>query len=181
MASRAANEAVDAYINSIRRAVAAFVEQQQVIRLGPDANGVYALTPPQGDPVVLRDGAGQARIGLSLTLSYHAVTTSDQRHGWIHTVQYQYQLESVEDPPREFLRFEWHPDVSDMTYPHAHIGLAAFGGTSILGERAHIPTGWITLRHMLVYAMRDHGVAPVRDDWDERLSAAHAVLLQSLP
>jgi len=178
--SREANQAVNAYIHSVRRAVAAFVDQQQIIRLGPDSNGAYALTPPQGDPIVLRDSAGQARIALSLTLNYHAVTTPDQRHGWIHTVKYQYQLETVDDPPREFLRFEWHPDVPDMTYPHAHIGLAAFGGTSIISERAHIPTGWITLLHVLVYAMRDHGIAPVRDDWEERLSEAHAVLLQSL-
>lgn len=57
-----------------------------------------------------------------------------------------------------------------MDFPHLHLG--AGSGVSREGlQKAHIPTGRVELEDVLLMAIRELGVRPRRDDWQEILGS----------
>jgi hypothetical protein len=158
-------------------AVACFVEHAQVRRGGvdPQSGANVLLTEPRAQ-IPLRDEHGTARLGLSLRLNYQLVSLSHSPRRWeVRTTAYIYRIRDPSDPRREIAGCHWHPYVEGMTYPHVH-ALDAPAST----QRLHLPTGFLTLKDVLLFAMRDFDVRPVRADWQAALQAADASLHASL-
>lgn len=65
----------------------------------------------------------------------------------------------------ELLSFHWHPrGPSSVRTPHLHVGAEVRVGERWL-PKVHIPTGVVALQDVLVLAIEELGVQPIRDDW----------------
>jgi hypothetical protein len=77
-------------------------------------------------------------------------------------VGYRYQLQAGD--AHEILAFHWHPQGQKSNSPHLHI---SSGAGSLIPElqRAHIPTGEVSLEDVLAFVIRDFNVRPHRTDY----------------
>jgi hypothetical protein len=178
---RSANDARDQYIRAVLAAISCFAENQYLLRLGfDDRIGGYGLTVRNGDAVLLEDEDGAPCLGLAVAIYYRPIQAAT--HAWtVRTLGYSYQFESPEEPPRELLRFDWHPHIPGISYPHVHPAKEDAGGVAVVTERAHIPTGgFITLWDVFTHSVRDFRVHPIRADWRAILAVTHAVQEASL-
>ena len=82
-----------------------------------------------------------------------------------------YYLGLADTEEREILAYHWHPHIAQITFPHLHLGPGAAIGRPELST-AHLPTGTVELRDVLLLAVRDFGVAPLRNDWADVLAAS---------
>lgn len=69
---------------------------------------------------------------------------------------------------REILAWHWHAE-SRHRHPHLHIGAAAARERLPALEKAHLPTGAVSLADVVACAVRDFGVVPLRRDWRQVL------------
>jgi hypothetical protein len=175
--ARSASQAFEAYVRPLRRSVACFSEHVQLRRGGIDPRvGAATLLPGSGASIPFRDTQGRTRVALSLRLHHRTVQVTVSPRRWeVRTVAYGYQFDDPDDPRREIAGYHWHPHVQGIAYPHVH-ALDAPAAT----RRLHLPTGFVTLRDLLTFAMRDFDVRPVRADWQAALEAADAALRASL-
>ena len=88
----------------------------------------------------------------------------DQEDGEVKTqlTGYEFQLRQAEGP--EVLAYHWHPKTPGFRAPHLHLSSAA-GQLAPELQRAHLPTGSITLSQFVLMLIGDFGVAPLRPDW----------------
>jgi len=123
--------------------------------------------------LVLGTGRQTLNDGLVLTFEqgYEIVEADGERGPWkCSTTRYQYALDDREG--KEVLAYHWHPiGASGITRPHAHLGAGAQIDHSGL-LKAHLPTNRIAFEDFLACAIRDLGVQPLRDDWQEVLDEA---------
>jgi hypothetical protein len=175
--ARSPSQAFGAYAQPLRRSIACFSERVQLRRGGVDHRvGADMLLPDSGDSIPLRDIHGTARIALSVRLHHRTVQVTVSPRRWeVRTAAYVYQFDDPDDPRREIAGFHWHPHVEGLPYPHVH-ALDAPAST----QRLHLPTGFITLKDVLLFAVRDFDVRPIRADWQAALEAADASLRASL-
>jgi hypothetical protein len=135
----------------------------------PDVSGGYfvaadphALTLNRGDSVQLHGTPG---ISFAMVQHYRIIEDSSPRGPWrVVTVTYSYVYE--DHAGHEILAFHWHPDQrSTITFPHLHLG---YGAGQLRPElhRAHIPTGRVSLAHVIALGIRELGVEPLRSDWE---------------
>ncbi len=83
------------------------------------------------------------------------------------TVAYHYTLGETES--HEILSYQWHPNVpGSVSFPHLHLQYGALLGRPEF-ERAHLPTGRVTLEDFVRLLIADFGVSPARDDWKQAL------------
>jgi hypothetical protein len=73
---------------------------------------------------------------------------------------------------REFISAHWHRLArnSDVDFPHYHLGMAALTEDGGYFARAHIPSPRVSLEAFIRLMIRDLGLTPARDDWEERLA-----------
>lgn len=123
------------------------------------------LPPTQPRAVVLNDGnavplGGSAPISLSVA---EQVQLLEEGSGWTaRVVAYFYVLAQDNS---ELLSFHWHPrGPSSVRTPHLHVGAEVRVGERWL-PKVHIPTGVVALQDVLVLAIEELGVQPIRDDW----------------
>ena len=82
-------------------------------------------------------------------------------------VGYQYELEDSQG--HEILAYHWHPEGrSQVTRPHLHLGYGARLGRSEL-QKAHLPTGHVSMGEVLRCLIDHFGVATLRKDWSKIL------------
>lgn len=81
---------------------------------------------------------------------------------------YYYDLRDADD--REIVSYHWHPQVFGIAFPHLHLGPGAKAGRPEL-QTAHLPTGTVALPDVVLLAVRDFGVTPLRPDWPAVLTA----------
>ena len=80
---------------------------------------------------------------------------------------YAFELQHADGPM--ILAYHWHPvGVSPVTWPHLHL---AGQVASVPFDKAHLPTGHVTLQAVLHFAISDLGVEPIRDDWQAILTS----------
>ena len=76
---------------------------------------------------------------------------------------------SLHDERHEIFAYHWHPEQTpNVTFPHLHLEAGAGVQRAEL-TRAHLPTGGVTLAAFLRMAIRDFGVEPRRNDWQNVL------------
>ncbi len=83
---------------------------------------------------------------------------------------YAYSLDDADG--REILAYHWDPRRSShVRRPHLHLGAGArLGREDLLGS--HLPTGFVAVQDLLLFAIRDLGVRPLRPDWESVLEQA---------
>ena len=103
-------------------------------------------------------------LAFTLRMIWHTVR---QESGWIaRTGTYYYTLH---DERHEILAYHWHPEQTpSIAFPHLHLEAGAGVQRAEL-TRAHLPTGGVTLTAFLRMAIRDFGVEPRRNDWQNVL------------
>lgn len=118
-----------------------------------------ALVLAGGDPVALR---GDRQLTLSVGEQYRIVESSDGV--WeVRTTAYFYAI--GEQQGGELLAYHWHPQGrGTVVRPHLHVKADARGAFGWLGK-VHLPTGLIRLAEIVLLAIEDLEVAPIRDDW----------------
>jgi hypothetical protein len=113
-----------------------------------------------GKPVARLNGT---RLSLFFSQNYSLVQTVEQT--WkVQTEGYFYRLD--DEHSAEILSYHWHPQVPDEPYPHMHLKKGSGIGRSEL-QRAHIPTGRMAIENIVLFVVRDFGVEPLREDWEQ--------------
>ena len=88
----------------------------------------------------------------------------EQRDGDPESPLTEYRLELREAEGPEVLAYHWHPNTPGFREPHLHVSSGA-GRLAPELQRAHLPTGSITLSQFVLMLIVDFGVAPLRPDW----------------
>lgn len=159
MPGRTTGEAVEAYTEPIR----------QTLRCVTDSFIAYAGIYPTGkintltfvnETIAPLHGTN---LGLHFSQRYDFFQDSAgdqlwkiQTRGYIYTV-----YDCQNDAPCEIVAYHWHPQ-SPITTPHVHF---KSGGVHI--GRAHLPTGRISIESVVEFLIRDLGVKPKRQDWED--------------
>jgi hypothetical protein len=127
-----------------------------------------------GDGVAVRNAAGASGVRRFYAgMSWRVI--EDARDGFgpyrVTTRRYEYSLTIDHD---ELWAFHWHPDgKSDVTYPHMHLGLPLLAESAPISNKAHPPTGRMTLEQAIRWVI-DSGGKPRFEDWADRLALAEA-------
>ena len=102
---------------------------------------------------------------------YRVVEDPGEGGPWkVRTAAYYYPLHDSND--QEVISYHWHPESqSPVQFPHLHLGPGAAIGRPELST-AHLPTGRVELPDVLLLAVRDFGIAPLREDWADVLAAS---------
>lgn len=143
---------------------------QQAVSCVSPAVVSYALEAPDTYGVALRGQEPDKRFvrlydgsGLGLAAQYRVAAVAGER-GWEATLAaYRYDLWDRDG--REILSYHWHPAArSHVTTPHLHLGMGAASWRPELAK-AHLPTGRVTLEDVLLLAIQELDVPPLRGDW----------------
>lgn len=133
--------------------------------------GYYASAAPH--PLTLMDGlpvelGGGTGLTVQVSQQYRVIESPDPREPWqVRTVAYHYTLSESEG--YEILSYQWHPNVAgSVSFPHLHLQYGARVGRSEF-ERAHLPTGRVTLEDFVRLLIYDFAVPPAREDWEHAL------------
>jgi len=170
MAGRTRKEAVENFLDPLRRAISRVTRDQLVVSPGGYGarQGVHVVTLTSAGFAVLR---APRPVALSVDIQYEVIQAEGELGPWKTTiVQYQYSFRSP-DGQNEILGFHWHPRTGRFTHPHVHVGSAALSDGSLLTRKMHIPTGRIAVEQVLRFAIEDFEVEPLDEDWDEVLRA----------
>jgi hypothetical protein len=83
------------------------------------------------------------------------------------TTEYSFQLRERTGP--EIIAFHWHPNQENqLRFPHLHIRSRT--GSVDISRRRHVPTGVVSLSSVVRFALVEHGVRPLRADWEQVLN-----------
>jgi hypothetical protein len=108
-------------------------------------------------------GRSHARLLIEERVRLETSSGSAAGEAWnARLAAYRYQLHTDEET--EVFSFHWHPGVPGIPTPHLHI---SSGAGSLIPElqRAHIPTGEVSLEAFLAFLIRDFNVRPHRADY----------------
>ncbi len=158
-------QAVQSYRSSLQRAVSCVTSS--VILVG----STQGYRPGSEHRLVLGPEEAVRLPGADLSLSVQVFAWVSEPAGqapWtVSPFGYYYALRESEGP--EIVAYHWHPGRrSPIDFPHLHLG-AGSGVSREELQKAHIPTGRVELEDVLLMAIREFGVRPRRDDWQEIL------------
>jgi hypothetical protein len=158
-------QAVQSYRSSFQRAVSCVTPS---VILASSAQG---YRPRSEHRLALGPEEAVKLPGADISLSVQVFARVSEQAGqapWtVSTFGYSYVLREPEGP--EILAYHWHPGRrSPIDFPHLHLG-AGSGVECERLQKAHIPTGLVELEDVLLLAIRELGVRPRRDDWEETL------------
>ncbi len=158
MPAASPSEAAELHRANVARALSCVARSHVV-------SGGAHLAPTQPRAIVLNDGdevllRASAPIGISVAEQFALIETAD---GWsARVLAYFYVLAQDRS---EIMSYHWHPTgPSSVRTPHLHVGAEIRVGERWL-PKIHIPTGPIALQDLLILAIEELGVEPIRDDW----------------
>jgi hypothetical protein len=129
---------------------------------------IHALNVNKDEPVALKCRPG---LLLKIGMLYEIVRTEDrpERGPWrVSTRGYMYEIQTAS---RELAwSYHWHP-TGRVVSPHAHVGHTQLASNAVLSNKAHHPTGRISLESVIRTLITDYGVSPIREDWAKILEA----------
>lgn len=96
-------------------------------------------------------------------------SVDDGRAWTAQRLAYQYQVHT--NAGEEILAFHWHPERGSPDRAHLHISSGA-GTLRPELQRAHVPTGPVSLEDFLAFLIRDFDVRERRHDWEEVLTSS---------
>ena len=83
------------------------------------------------------------------------------------TRAYAYELQTVSG--ESVLSYHWHPSPR-VPEPHTHLGRTQLAPDAVLSQKAHQPTGRVSLESVIRACITEYNVRPLRDDWDKTLA-----------
>lgn len=171
MPGRSPNEAIEAFIDPLRTAVACLGGAHFTLTPGArgDVGVVHQWVLNGDDPLDMGDG-----YFLRASMHFEVV---DQRQApanrrfKVKTRGYAYHVITADN--EDIVAYHWHPEGSSpWVTPHMHVGDVALANTGVFPKRAHIPTPRASFESVIAWVITELGVKPVRDDWAEVLSAS---------
>ncbi len=81
----------------------------------------------------------------------------------VKTVSYFYAIENRRQ--QELAAYHWHPEGTDVAFPHIHFGKGVIKDTTHSLQEKHYPTGRISVEEFLMLAVREFGVRPIKAEW----------------
>lgn len=120
--------------------------------------------PPGREPVL-----GASGLRLRIVLAAYYVVGGVRGAGFTAECQrYEFALEEA-DSGREYLAFHQHAGLMAPDRPHLHLG-AGLGPLAPAFQRAHVPTGTVTLSAFVRFLIEELGAAPLRPAWQTLLT-----------
>jgi hypothetical protein len=92
---------------------------------------------------------------------YEIIRTDDPVRGpWrVSTRAYAYEMQTS---GRELVwSYHWHPQ-STVSNPHAHLGHTQLAEDAVLSDKAHHPTGRVSLESVIRTCITEYGVEPLK-------------------
>jgi hypothetical protein len=65
--------------------------------------------------------------------------------------------------------YHWHPSAR-FPNPHTHLGHTQLREDAVLYQKAHNPTGRVSLESVVRACITEYGAQPMKEDWDKTLS-----------
>lgn len=156
MAGRSKGESVDRFCGFFKESLSCLTNHHlHPIR---KSENLYLLT--YEPPASLES---DSLLSLSITQLFTVVPDRDRGGHKVKTRQYSYTLNDEEtDGAPEVVSYHWHPDESDVRYPHLHVGCV---------PRVHFPTARISVERFIGMLIRYYGVRPIlaHSEWSSIL------------
>ena len=110
---------------------------------------------------------------LRVQMQYEIVPTEDaDRPPWrISTRAYAYELQTMSG--ELVWSFHWHP-TSSAKAPHIHLGHTQLAPHAVLSQKAHHPTGRVSLESVVRACITEYNAQPLKDDWEKTLAQREA-------
>jgi hypothetical protein len=161
-------EAVDAFLEPLRDTISCLARAK--ITLSPGGWGetgkVHGLTVNDDQPVKLKC---RPVLMLRIGMLYEIVRTVEpDRLPWrVGTRSYAYEMQTASG--ELVWSYHWHPNPR-VPKPHAHLGHTQLAGDAVLQQKAHHPTGRVSLESVVRACITEYKATPLRDDWDKTLT-----------
>jgi hypothetical protein len=106
---------------------------------------------------------------LRIGMLYEIVRTeAPDRPPWrVSTRAYAYEMQTASG--ELVWSYHWHPTAA-VPNPHAHLGHTQLAEDAVLSQKAHHPTGRVSLESVIRACITEYGVTAQRDDWDKTLA-----------
>jgi len=106
---------------------------------------------------------------LRVGMLYEIVrTTEPGRPPWrVSTRGYAYEMQTASG--ELVWSYHWHPNPHILS-PHAHLGHTQLADHAVLSQKAHYPTGRVSLESVIRACITEYRATPLRDDWDKTLA-----------
>jgi hypothetical protein len=173
LAGASPKQAVENFVKPLQRALSCVTTAVIDRQGGHDLGRTYALTVNGGEPVRLARVSRRADIAIRIAQQYRiAQAEGDRGPLKVQTVAYMYTVEDAEG--REIFGYHWHPESrSPASFPHFHLEAGAMIGRAEL-ERAHFPTGRVSVEEFLRLVIEAFDVRTRRRDWRAVLQQTQA-------
>jgi hypothetical protein len=155
---RSPHEALDNFLSPIQRAISCV--SKDVVRHAGDyeLNTPCAIQVGKQGTIKLKGG----KLYLTVQLNYEIINDPDEQGGYkINTTAYSYSIRDRHE--NEILRYDWHPHIEQIPYPHVHMEDSTL-------KKHHLPTSRIALEQVLRLIITQFDVKPKRKDWSAVLT-----------
>jgi hypothetical protein len=192
LAGRTPEEALDAYVEQISRALSCVTDAVVFGRASSSDHhhtlSIYATRQSRPNRLHLDTNSRRGEILLLIAERFRLERVSDAVHRDEFDVairSYFYRI--LDRDEREIVAYHWHPEGrSTFDRPHLHVPaaepivLAQPSGSPLTGvkthlSRLHLPTGRIGIEEIVELLITDFAVDPLRSDWKELLSPSREV------
>jgi hypothetical protein len=174
---RKPEEAFKRFHRHINRLITSTIRVEPPVRLAWTSKGdrtIASLEFVRGDgiatPLPLETRFGR----LYLTLLQIMEAEPELRKFRLKTKEYSYRLLDSADPrSNAVLRWEYVSDAAPDGFCRHHVQVntgVGFSGGLLDMNRAHAPSGWVTIEELLRFLIVDLGVVPVTRSWAQVLA-----------
>lgn len=127
-----------------------------------DLEKKYAFTVGEEGRFKVKSREG---LTVSVLMNYKIINAEGDIGPYkVRTTAYYYSIENKSGA--ELIAYHWHPEGTDIPYPQVHVGQGVLKDKEYRLQEKHFPTGRISLEQVMVLAMKEFGVKPIRQDWE---------------
>jgi hypothetical protein len=161
-------EAVDEFLDPLKDTISCLARAKITLSPGgwADPGKRHALTANEDQPIKLKC---KPVLMLRIGMQYEIVRTDeDDRPPWrVSTRGYAYEMQTASG--ELVWSYHWHP-IARVPNPHAHLGHTQLAEDAVLHQKAHNPTGRVSLESVVRACITEYGATPLRDDWEKTLA-----------
>lgn len=170
------NEAFDAYARPLKDALACITSEVLLRRRVPKSDGKIGIPLWEflfiNNPVRLKDSPFAFNFS-----QYFRVVPFDPGYK-VKTEAYTYEI--MDDATRhELFSFHWEPNApsSQIKIPHMHLGFATKGHSLPIDNKAHVPSGRVSVEDVISFLISELGVPPLRLDWKDTIATTRQAFM----
>ena len=168
MPGRNPREAVEAFLEPLRDTISCVAKAKIILSKGglAEPGSVHALVLNDDEPVKLK--CRPADLRLRVSMQYEIVRGEDpDRPPWrVTTRAYAYEMQTSSG---ELVQsYHWHPN-QRIAVPHTHLGHTQLRQDAVLHQKAHNPSGRVSLESVVRACITEYGATPMKDHWEKTL------------